>query len=98
MIVHVLSIKSLISITFAQKKKMPLHEIEIMSPVGSFESLMAAIQGGAGSVYLGVGKLKSCKLNRDHIFIPVIQFTSRTIETIRPNQTSHFINKNIHKV
>jgi len=33
------------------------HEIEIMSPVGSFESLMAAIQGGAGSVYFGVGKL-----------------------------------------
>lgn len=36
---------------------MPQHNIEIMSPVGSFESLMAAIQGGAGSVYFGVGKL-----------------------------------------
>jgi len=36
---------------------MPLQEIEIMSPVGSYESLMAAIQGGAGSVYFGVGKL-----------------------------------------
>ena len=32
-------------------------EIEIMSPVGSMESLMAAIQGGAGSVYFGIGKL-----------------------------------------
>ncbi|MCX6271187.1 MAG: U32 family peptidase [Bacteroidetes bacterium] len=32
-------------------------DIEIMSPVGSYESLMAAIQGGAGSVYFGVGKL-----------------------------------------
>ncbi|NVO18491.1 MAG: U32 family peptidase [Bacteroidetes bacterium] len=32
-------------------------EIEIMSPVGSYESLIAAIQGGAGSVYFGVGKL-----------------------------------------
>lgn len=31
--------------------------IEIMSPVGSMESLMAAIQGGAGSVYFGIGKL-----------------------------------------
>ena len=31
--------------------------IEIMSPVGSFESLHAAIQGGASSVYFGVGKL-----------------------------------------
>ncbi len=28
-----------------------------MSPVGSYESLMAAIQGGAGSVYFGVGQL-----------------------------------------
>ncbi len=33
------------------------HPIEIMSPVGSYESLMAAIQGGANSVYFGVGKL-----------------------------------------
>lgn len=32
-------------------------DIEIMSPVGSYESLMAAIQGGAESVYFGVGKL-----------------------------------------
>ena len=32
-------------------------DIEIMSPVGSMESLMAAIQGGAGSVYFGIGKL-----------------------------------------
>lgn len=36
---------------------MPHQQIEIMSPVGSYESLMAAIQGGAGSVYFGVGKL-----------------------------------------
>lgn len=33
------------------------HAIEIMSPVGSYETLMAAIQGGAQSVYFGVGKL-----------------------------------------
>jgi len=31
--------------------------IEIMSPVGSYESLMAAIQSGAGSVYFGLGDL-----------------------------------------
>ena len=31
--------------------------IEIMSPVGSYESLAAAIQAGAGSVYFGVGKM-----------------------------------------
>ncbi|PLX07978.1 MAG: collagenase-like protease [Marinilabiliales bacterium] len=32
-------------------------EVEIMAPVGSYESLMAAIQGGANSVYFGIGKL-----------------------------------------
>jgi len=32
-------------------------EIEIMAPAGSFESLMAAIQGGADSVYFGVEQL-----------------------------------------
>ena len=33
------------------------HSVEIMSPVGSYESLQAAIQGGANAVYFGVGKL-----------------------------------------
>lgn len=32
-------------------------EIEIMAPVGSYESLMGAIQGGADSVYFGVEQL-----------------------------------------
>jgi putative protease len=32
-------------------------EIEIMAPVGSYESLMAAIQGGADSVYFGAEQL-----------------------------------------
>jgi len=32
-------------------------DIEIMAPAGSFESLMAAIQGGADSVYFGVQHL-----------------------------------------
>jgi len=33
------------------------NNIEIMSPVGSYESLRAAIQGGTDSVYFGVGNL-----------------------------------------
>ncbi|MCK5277194.1 MAG: U32 family peptidase, partial [Cyclobacteriaceae bacterium] len=32
-------------------------EIELMAPAGDFESLRAAIQGGANAVYFGVGKL-----------------------------------------
>lgn len=34
-----------------------MNMIEIMAPAGSYESLMAAIQGGAGSVYFGVEQL-----------------------------------------
>jgi len=34
-----------------------MSTIEIMSPVGSYESLMAAIQAGADAVYFGVGNL-----------------------------------------
>ena len=32
-------------------------ELEIMAPAGNFECLQAAIQGGADSVYFGVGRL-----------------------------------------
>lgn len=34
-----------------------IDEFEIMAPVGSRESLQAAIQAGAGSVYFGIGRL-----------------------------------------
>jgi len=33
------------------------RSVEIMSPSGSYESLSAAIQGGANSIYFGVGQL-----------------------------------------
>jgi U32 family peptidase len=36
---------------------MKRKEIEIMAPAGSYESLIAAIQGGANSVYFGVEQL-----------------------------------------
>jgi putative protease len=36
---------------------MQREDVEIMAPVGSFESLMAAIQAGAGSIYFGVEHL-----------------------------------------
>ena len=36
---------------------MNLNDFEIMAPVGSRESLAAAIQAGADSVYFGIGKL-----------------------------------------
>ena len=36
---------------------MKRSDIEIMAPVGSYESLAAAIAAGADAVYFGVGKL-----------------------------------------
>lgn len=36
---------------------MDKKELEIMAPAGNFECLMAAIEGGADSVYFGVGNL-----------------------------------------
>jgi len=36
---------------------MTAKDIEIMAPVGSYESLIAAIQGGADAVYFGIGNL-----------------------------------------
>jgi putative protease len=32
---------------------MPKRKIELMAPAGNFESFMAAIQGGAASIYFG---------------------------------------------
>jgi U32 family peptidase len=40
-----------------QKMISKRDDIEIMAPVGSYESLMAAIQGGANSVYFGIEQL-----------------------------------------
>lgn len=37
--------------------KETINDFEIMAPVGSRESLQAAIQAGAGSVYFGIGRL-----------------------------------------
>lgn len=36
---------------------MEKHDIEIMAPAGSYESLQAAIKGGANSIYFGVEQL-----------------------------------------
>jgi len=38
-------------------KNITRKELEIMAPVGSYESLMAAIQGGANSIYFGIEKM-----------------------------------------
>ena len=37
--------------------RMDRKELEIMAPAGSFDCLLAAVEGGADSVYFGVGRL-----------------------------------------
>ena len=50
-------------------KKQDIKEFEIMAPVGSRESLMAAIQAGANSVYFGIGKLNMRSHSANHFTI-----------------------------
>ena len=42
------------------------HNFEIMAPVGSWESLAAAFQAGAGSIYFGVEKLNMRSRSASH--------------------------------
>lgn len=48
---------------------MNIQEFEIMAPVGSQESLAAAIQAGAGSIYFGIGKLNMRSHSANHFTI-----------------------------
>ena len=45
------------------------NEFEIMAPVGSRESLAAAIQAGADSVYFGIGKLNMRSHSANHFTV-----------------------------
>ena len=46
-----------------------IKEFEVMAPVGSRESLAAAIQAGADSVYFGIGKLNMRSHSANHFTI-----------------------------
>ena len=46
-----------------------INDYEIMAPVGSHESLAAAIQAGANSVYFGIGKLNMRSHSANHFTI-----------------------------
>jgi putative protease len=49
--------------------KEKIEDFEIMAPVGSRESLAAAIQAGANSVYFGIGKLNMRSHSANHFNI-----------------------------
>ena len=50
---------------------------EIMAPVGSRESLAAAIQAGADSVYFGIGKLNMRSHSANHFTIDDLRDIAR---------------------
>ena len=57
---------------------MDIQEYEIMSPVGSRESLAAAIQAGAGSIYFGIGQLNMRSHSANHFTIEDLKEIAET--------------------
>jgi putative protease len=72
-------------------KKLNAKDVEIMAPVGSFDALYAAIQGGADSVYFGIGHLNMRSKS-------TLNFTSDDLKTIskicRENDIKSYITVN----
>lgn len=57
---------------------MDIQEYEIMAPVGSRESLAAAIQVGAGSIYFGIGQLNMRSHSANHFTIEDLKEIAET--------------------
>lgn len=57
-----------------------IEEFEIMAPVGSRESLAAAIKAGAGSVYFGIGQLNMRSHSANHFTIDDLRKIAATCD------------------
>lgn len=57
-----------------------IEEFEIMAPVGSRESLAAAIKAGAGSVYFGIGQLNMRSHSANHFTIDDLREIATTCD------------------
>lgn len=68
------------------------QDIEIMAPAGNFECLMAAIQGGANSVYFGVGNL-NMRSHSANNFAP--EDLSKITEICREHNVKTYMTLNI---
>lgn len=71
---------------------MKRKDIEIMSPAGSWESLAAAIQGGADSVYFGVEQL-NMRARSSHNF--TLDDLPRIAEICRENSLKSYLTLNV---
>ncbi|MEN8120063.1 MAG: peptidase U32 family protein [Bacteroidota bacterium] len=64
------------------------EEIELMAPVGSYESLMAAIQGGADSIYFGVEQLNMRAKSTNNFTTDDLQ---QIVKTCRENNIKSYL-------
>ena len=71
---------------------MEKRNVEIMAPVGSYESLMAAIQGGAGSVYFGVEHLNMRSRSSNNFSINDLK---KIAETASKNGVKTYLTLNV---
>lgn len=72
--------------------EMEHRNIEIMAPVGSYESLMAAIQGGAGSVYFGVEHLNMRSRSSNNFSLDDLK---KIVEIARENGVQTYLTLNV---
>lgn len=73
------------------KREYSREEIEIMAPVGSYESLMAAIQGGANAIYFGVEKLN---MRSGSSFNFTLNDLNKIVEICRENNLKSYLTVN----
>lgn len=66
--------------------------LEIMSPAGSFEALMAAIQGGADSIYFGVGNLNMRSRSANNFALSDL---AKIVRTCRKHGVKTYLTVNI---
>ena len=71
---------------------MERRNVEIMAPVGSYESLMAAIQGGAGSVYFGVEHLNMRSRSSNNFSLDDLR---KIVEIASKNKVKTYLTLNV---
>ena len=83
-----------------------ISEFEVMAPVGSRESLAAAIQAGADSVYFGIGKLNMRSHSANHFNIDDLREIAATCNehgiktylTVNNNNKDNNNNRKVEKI
>jgi len=75
-----------------QEEKMIRKDIEIMAPAGSYDSLMAAIQGGADSVYFGVEQLNMRAASSNNFSIEDLR---KIVSICRKNGLKSYLTVNV---